>query len=239
MLSIPLGPFRPSPGNLTGEKLKMKDVVIKPVYIFSGLGTDERVFKDIDLTGYSPVFVKWIAPYKDETIENYSRRLTTQITSDHPTLIGLSFGGMVAMEVCKHIEAEHLILIASAKTKNEIPFYFRMAGYLRLDRLVPTAWMKSPNFIDNWLFGLTGESDKRLLKEILEDTDPAFLRWAINQILHWKNNQTFSKVTHIHGRSDRILPYRFINADISIDQGGHFMTVNKSDELTRVIRDLL
>ena len=100
---------------------------MKTVYVFSGLGADERVFHKIDFSGYDVHFIKWITPQKNESIESYALRLTSQITKPLPVLIGLSFGGMMAVEVAKHIATEKIILISSAKSKNEIPFYFRTA----------------------------------------------------------------------------------------------------------------
>jgi len=39
---------------------------MKAVYIFSGLGADERVLQEIDLSGYQVIFVQWIPPlYQD------------------------------------------------------------------------------------------------------------------------------------------------------------------------------
>lgn len=212
---------------------------MKSVYIFSGLGTDERVFNDIDLSGFNKVFIKWVAPQVDETIESYSQRLSLQINLHKPVLIGLSFGGIVAMEVCKYVAVEMVILIASAKTRKEIPFYYRIAGTLCFNKLVPTRLLKSSTFITSWAFGASNITDKRLLREILKDTDTTFLRWAINEIVNWKNKTISSKVIHIHGRSDRILPVAFVKADIVIAKGGHFMTVNKSKEMTRIIRNIL
>jgi pimeloyl-ACP methyl ester carboxylesterase len=212
---------------------------MRPVYIFSGLGTDERVFNDIDLTGFNKIFIEWVAPQGKESIESYSQRLSLQIKLDRPVLIGLSFGGIVAMEVCKYVAVEMVILIASAKTRKEIPFYYKIAGALCLNKLVPTDLLRSSTFISSWAFGASSMSDKRLLSEILKDTDPAFLRWAINEIVHWKNKTTCSKVIHVHGRSDRILPFMFVKADIAIAKGSHFMTVNRSTELTRIIRSIL
>jgi pimeloyl-ACP methyl ester carboxylesterase len=212
---------------------------MKAVYIFSGLGTDERVFRNIDLSGFDPIFVKWDNPLKNETIESYSHRLSRQIELHRPVFIGLSFGGMIAMEVCKHVEVEKVILIASAKTKNEVPFYYKIAGLLRLNKLVPSSWLKSSTCISDWAFGASSVSDKALLKQILKDTDPTFLRWAINEIVHWKNITVCTAAIHIHGRLDRIFPYAFVKADITIDNGGHFMNVNRSQELTRAIRSIL
>lgn len=102
----------------------------KELYIFSGLGADEKVFQKLYFSDFSPTFIKWIAPQEEETIENYATRLLDQIRTTKPILIGLSFGGMIAVEVAKQIDTEKVILIASAKTQNEIPFYFRFAGQL-------------------------------------------------------------------------------------------------------------
>ena len=71
----------------------------KELYIFSGLGADERVFQRIDFSGFSTTFIKWIVPQDKETIENYATRLLDQITTTKPTLIGLSFGGLIAVEI--------------------------------------------------------------------------------------------------------------------------------------------
>jgi esterase/lipase len=109
---------------------------MKPIYIFSGLGADERVFKHLVFDGYEPIFIKWIIPIKNEQMEDYAKRLTNQILTNKPILVGLSFGGIMAIEVSKIIEPEKIILLATAKTINEIPLYYRIAGFLRLNQLV-------------------------------------------------------------------------------------------------------
>ncbi len=212
---------------------------MKNIYIFSGLGADERVFKYLDFSGFNVTFIQWIIPINNETIENYAKRLTEQILTEQPILIGLSFGGIVATEVAKLIETEKIILIASAKTQQEIPFYYRFAGRLKIHRLLPTRLLKQPNFLANWFFGTKNKADRKLLSDILHDTDPTFLKWAIDKIVNWTNRVRQKNVHHIHGTADRILPFRFVQCDFKILGGGHFMTVNKADELTQTLRKLL
>lgn len=211
----------------------------KEIYIFSGLGADERVFQKLDFSGHKITFIKWIVPKKDETIEQYAKRLREQIPTTKPILIGLSFGGIMAVEVAKQITTEKVILIASAKTKREIPFYYRIAGTLRIHKLLPTALLKKSNAITNWIFGAESISDKALLKQILIDTDPLFLRWAIDKIARWKNQHEPHKLIHIHGTNDKILPFRFVKNVIKVEGGGHFMTLNKADELNRILKQVL
>jgi pimeloyl-ACP methyl ester carboxylesterase len=209
------------------------------IYIFSGLGADERVFKKLDFSGLTVTFIYWIIPKKRETIEDYATRLLSQIKTTKPTLIGLSFGGIMAVEVAKQIDTEKIILIASAKTKTEIPFYYRLAGQLKIHRLLPTSLLKKSNFITNWFFGINATCDKELLKTILKETDTTFLIWAIDRIVGWKNQTELKNLKHIHGTSDRISPIRFINCDLKVNDGGHFMTLNKANELTKLIRELV
>lgn len=209
----------------------------KEIYIFSGLGADERVFQQLDFSDFNATFIKWIVPLPKETIEHYATRLLDQITTAKPILIGLSFGGLMAVEVAKQIAAEKIILIASAKTKNEVPFYYRYAGHLGLHKLLPIRLLTSSNFVTDWFFGTTSPSDKQLLKQILMDTDPAFLKWAIDKVANWTNQTHIINIFHIHGTSDKILPLKFVTCDQEIENGGHLMTLNKADELNKILRE--
>ena len=212
---------------------------MKNLYVFSGLGADKRVFKYLDFSKYNANFVDWILPFEKESIENYAKRLTKQITSEKPILIGLSFGGIMAVEVGKIIESKKIILIASAKNKSEIPFYYRLAGFLNLHKLIPTKLMKSSNFLSFWLFGINSKKNKILLTKILKDTDESFLTWAIDKIVNWKNTYNHKNLKHIHGTKDRILPIQFVKSDMKIVDGGHFMTIDKFEELNIVLENLI
>ncbi len=208
----------------------------REIYIFSGLGADERAFQRLDFSGYSINFIKWVLPNVKDTIESYATRLLEQIKTKKPILIGLSFGGIMAIEIAKQIETEKVILIASAKTKNEIPFYFRLAGKLELHRLLPIEIITKSNFLTNWFFGAKHGFDEKLLKQILKDSDTTFMSWAIDKIAKWSNVKSIENVFHIHGSKDRILPLRFIKYNSVIKNGGHLMTLNKANEISKVIR---
>lgn len=217
----------------------MDQAITKDLYIFSGLGADESVFQRLDFSGFNTTFVKWIAPNETDTIEHYATRLLEQIKTSKPILIGLSFGGLMAIEVAKQIETEKVIIIASAKTKDEIPFYYRFAGQLRLHKLLPTSILKSSNAITNWFFGTSSSFDKQLLKQILIDTDPIFLKWAIDKVVRWANQTPIQNLFHIHGTTDRILPFRFVICNAAIKNGGHLMTLNKAEELNGILKQQL
>jgi pimeloyl-ACP methyl ester carboxylesterase len=212
---------------------------MQEIYVLSGLGADERVFKSIDFGVNKIQFVNWIQPLPNESIDDYSKRLLNQIKVTKPTLIGLSFGGMMAIEISKHIEVQKIILIASAKTKKEIPFYFRVIGFFRIHKVIPVSFLKKSNFITNWFFGAKNKENQVLLKAILKDTDSTFLKWAIDKILGWKNVDRPKNVLHIHGDADKILPLPFVNYDYKISEGGHLMTITHAKEISKTIQDIL
>ena len=211
----------------------------KELFILSGLGADERVFEKLDLSGYTLNHIKWITPTQSEPIAHYATRLINQIPTKKPILIGLSFGGIMAIEIAKQIDTERLILISSAKVRKEIPFYFRLAGKLKLHKMIPVKFLKSSNLISHWFFGIKSQYDKKLFKQILLDSDPNFLKWAIDKVPTWKNQVVPKNAFHIHGTNDKILPLTFINANLSVENGGHLMILNKSEELSKILRTYL
>ena len=99
--------------------------------------------------------------------------------------------------------------------------------------------MMKSNFMSFWFFGIKSKENKNLLTEILKDTDETFLKWAIDKIVNWKNTHIHKNLKHIHGTADRILPIKFVKSDVKIANGGHFMTIDKFEELNIVLENLI
>ena len=209
----------------------------KELYLLSGLGADKRVFDYLDLDGFKLIHIDWIKPLEDEKIESYSERLVQQVTTSQPTMIGVSFGGIIAIEMAKHIKARKLILISSVKTKNGIPFRYRLAGNLWMNKLIPATLYRKANLLVYWLFGVTKKKEKELLKAIMDDADNDFVDWATNAIVTWDNEEQISNIVTIHGTADRIFPFK--EADYKIEKGGHMMIVSKAGEVSRILRHIL
>ena len=212
---------------------------MKNIYVISGLGADERVFHKTNFGNNNVTHIHWVTTLQNESIEAYALRLCTHIHHENPILVGLSFGGMMAMEVAKHMATEKIILISSAKTKYELPKFYRIAGKLNLHKLIPTYFFKSANVFTNWAFSNRSKNDKRILAEMMKDMNMKFLRWSIDKILHWKNETIHNNVTHIHGTADRILPYRNTNDTITINGGPHLMIVTKAAEVNKHLQEIL
>lgn len=209
-------------------------------YFISGLGADRTVFRNISLpSSFEPVYLDWIEPRENESLSSYASRLSAAIDATEPfVLIGLSLGGMLAVEISKTLPPEKLILISSIPCEKHLPKMYKWAGRLRLQKLVPVKFFKQASIIKR-LFTSESREDKIFLREMIRKTDPKFIKWAMNAILHWDNNNLPEKCVHIHGSGDGILPVTCTHPTHIIPKGGHLMIMNKSKEINKILSDIL
>lgn len=216
---------------------------MRKAYLFSGLGADERVFGFLKLEFDQKRCIKWASPKTGEGLIDYAKRIVEEQfdkeEAEPVVLIGVSFGGIVATEVSKLVKTEKLILISSIKTRREIPLIYRIAGFLKLHVLIPATMLKSANFFTYFLFGVKEKERKQLLKTILKETDSRFLKWAMNEIVNWRNEIVPENTVHIHGTRDWILPFRCVKNVVEILGGGHLMIITHSLELSKIINTRL
>ncbi|MBL3657687.1 hypothetical protein [Fulvivirga sediminis] len=109
------------------------------IYAISGLGADERAFYKLQLQ-YPIVHLPWKTPLLGDSLRTYAQRFVNDIDDSKPfALLGLSFGGMVVVEIGKILKPEKTIIISSAPTKNELPNSLRIIGRLGLTKLMQLA----------------------------------------------------------------------------------------------------
>lgn len=210
---------------------------MKELFLFSGLGADKRVFDFLDLNDYTVHHVEWIKPFPKETMGEYAQRLLPQVKSGNPILMGVSFGGMIALEIAKLIQTKKIILISSARSSSAIPSYFKFMAKLRIQKLMPPSAIKKPNEMLYWLFGVSTPEHRALLASIMADTDEIFFTWAIETIAKWDNQLAAAEIVQIHGTKDRILTLQ--KADYTIKGGGHLMVVTRANEISAIIKHVL
>ncbi len=209
---------------------------MRDLYLISGLGADKRVFDFLNLTNYNTHHIEWVIPDAWESIQQYAKRLSSQITTPNPIILGVSFGGMIAVEIAKQLKTEKIILISSAKSRKHIPSN-GYVGKLKIHTLIPTRFIKIPNEVLFWLFGVETQLEKELLRSIMQDTDEKFFRWAIDKIVSWDNDIELENTIQIHGTKDRLIPFR--SADYIIEGGGHLMIVNRAKMIESIITTIL
>ena len=199
------------------------------------MGADHRVFSRLNLPE-NHTHLSWIENEPDETLESYALRMADKITHKNPILIGLSFGGIVAQEIAAIRPVEKIVLISTIKSQMEKPWYFKLASRLRLIDMIPEILLKSPNTFVYFAFSLQTREEKRMLKQCIEQSSPAHLKWAMKQVVDWPSTVHKTPTFHIHSTRDRIFPIKTINFDALIN-GGHFAIYTNADELNEVLRD--
>jgi hypothetical protein len=81
--------------------------------------------------------------------------------------------------------------------------------------------------------------ERRMLKAILRDIDPHFLKWSFHKVVTWNNDVIPENLQHIHGSSDRIFLMRFIKPDYILEKGGHLMVMNHAAQISTLLEKLL
>ncbi|WP_146151390.1 alpha/beta hydrolase [Chitinophaga niastensis] len=207
----------------------------RTIYLFSGLGADSSIFMNLKLPGYHKVYISWIPALPNESLTQYAGRIKSQITVKNPYIIGLSFGGIVAVEVSRQIKVEKMVLISSVRTKddlNKMQFFFMRLG---LYRIIPGSLIKHTNFLIYSYFGARSTNDKKALTHLMQDTDVSFFRWALKSIALWDNKEVPERTIQIHGTADRVIASRLVHPDYRIKGGGHLMVFNKADTISKII----
>lgn len=209
-------------------------------YFISGMAADERVFKYVRLPeGYEIVHLTWITPQKDESLPSYALRMAERIDTSQPfVLVGLSFGGMLVTEIAKRFPPVKTILIASIPLSTHLPGYFRVVAALRLHKVVPIGLVKTAARLKRFITNEKSE-DKKLLWEIIRSSDPTFIRWSMEAILKWKNEEMPQPVLHIHGTRDEILPARYTKPTHIIPKAGHLVVMTRPDEVNTILYNAL
>ena len=206
------------------------------IYALSGLGADERAFQKLNINGeFIPI--SWLDPKPEESLSSYANRLSEQIDQSEPfVLLGLSFGGMLASELNKIIKPELTILLSSASTKNELPAYFTVIRKLRLTRILPASCFKPPAWFMNSYFRLKRNQDRALVKDIMRDSNPVFIKWAVGAIMNWDNTIVPENVLRIHGDKDRVLINRRLPDSITLGKG-HLIVFDQANKVSEIVNE--
>jgi pimeloyl-ACP methyl ester carboxylesterase len=210
------------------------------VYFISGLAADSRVFKYIQLPVHcEAVYLDWIDPLKNESLRDYALRLAEKIDVNEPFAIaGLSMGGMIASEISRKLNASVTILISSIPVSTHLPGYFKVAGLLRLQKAVPVSLVKSAAVIKR-LFTAETNEDKMMMRQIIKESDDDFIRWAMDAVLKWENENPPLSYIHIHGTGDEVLPIRYTKPTHIIPKAGHLMIMTHAKQVNQVLDQVL
>ena len=212
---------------------------MKTIYCISGLGADERAFSKLEIKGYHLKVIAWLEPNKNETIQHYAKRMRSEIDTEDPILMGLSFGGMICIEIAKQIHVQKIIIISSIKSSLELPQWMKTVAWLKLNKILPVGSSKLTEPIQNKFLGISTKEEKSIVAISRKNANKKYVKWAVNEAINWKNDWQPPEIYHIHGDNDNMFPIKKIKADYTLKNAGHFMIMNRAAEVSGFVNDIL
>lgn len=212
----------------------------KTIYFFPGQGSDYRIFQDIEYPPeYNTVCFYYPVPKKGETLQEFAYRFIEKIdTTENYILVGVSLGGMMCSELADTLKPEKVIIISSAKCRNELPGRYKFQKTIPLNKLVPKKVIKVGALIAQPIVEPDRNNNKETFKAMLGAKKPLYLKRSINMIVNWDKRTYNEKIIHIHGTNDHTLPYRNIDVDYTIENGSHMMTLTKAEEINKILKEI-
>ncbi|MEX2596448.1 MAG: alpha/beta hydrolase [Salibacteraceae bacterium] len=210
-------------------------------YFISGLGADKAVFSRLKLRKDIVVHhLPWLKPHYDEKIEHYACRMAEEIENpQEAVLIGLSFGGMMAIEIAKLFNVKQTILISSIKKDDEMPPWLRFIGNTGMHKLVAIDKLLQQRELSMRFFGCNSKDDRVMLQRLLDEADLETVAWSIDRALNWKNQIIPDRLVHIHGTADTVFPKLFSSPDYWIEQGSHFMVFSQAEKTSVLLNAII
>ena len=199
------------------------------VYFMPGMAANSSIFKNIQLPPeqFELHRLEWFVPERGMTLQDYARVMCKEIKHRNPVLIGVSFGGMLVQEMGRQISTRKIIIISSVKSKKELPKRLIFARYTKIHKLLPTGLVNNVELLAKYAFGETVTKRLDLYEQYLSIRDKYYLDWAIDQIVHWDQEEFQPDLIHIHGDRDAVFPIQYIDNCIRIENGTHIMILNR------------
>ncbi|MDO5509109.1 MAG: alpha/beta hydrolase [Weeksellaceae bacterium] len=212
------------------------------VYEVSGLGVNQLAFENLKWPeGTEIIYLPWLQPEEDETLQHYAERMADQVNTEEDFILaGLSFGGIMVQEMQKFITPEKTILFSSAKSREELAPYMKLSAKTKAHRVLPMSFFTSDKLISYAVARRLYSRKMPSYERFFTFRDPYYLKWSIDKIVNWQTPQhSIAPIHHVHGNKDLVFPAKFIkNAEI-IENGNHFMILQKHKEISNFLQKIL
>lgn len=210
----------------------------RPLFVLAGIGGDERLF-DRQREVRDIRAINWV-PLADahEPLASYAARLAREVQIAEPfDLGGSSFGGMIALELARHLSPHHVFLFGSCRSPDAVAPWLRALRSLAAispDRLLHPPRMLLP-LVARW-FGATTPAHAEVFAQMLTATPSTFIRWASSAVFSWPGvRQLPMPVHHVHGDRDRLIPVHRVTPDHVVAGAGHLLNITHPDAMNDFI----
>ncbi|WP_062059494.1 alpha/beta hydrolase [Aquimarina longa] len=214
---------------------------VSHVYFVPGMAADVSIFEFIDLPKdqFKCYTLPWKIPDKNEPIEEYAKRMCEGVEHENCVLIGVSFGGLIVQEMCKHLKVKKLIIVSSVKTRHEFPKRIKLARKTKAYKLLPTSIVSKIEDWEKLAFGDFAKKRAVLYQKYLSMNDKRYLDWAIETLVCWDQEIPPKGVIHIHGNKDIVFPISNIDQCITVNKGTHVMILNRAKWFNKNLPEII
>ena len=214
------------------------------LFIFPGLGADERLFAYQKKQIPQIVVPTWLKPLEGESLAEYGKRWAQKLDITPEDYIGgMSFGGQLALEMARHKELKGVLLISANRRASEISSVFRLQT--RLLNTLPEDLVRTA--LKNMAIPRL-ERDEKLaaepvqwLREMSESMDYSFFEWSAQAAANWDyefNSLDFSApIFQVRGEYDNIISVKHPGEVDTIPEAGHLINYTHPEELNRWISE--
>ncbi len=200
------------------------------VFFMPGMAANSKIFEFIKLPKNFVInYLEWYQPKANDDLSSYVNRLTKKIHGQNIILIGQSFGGIIIQEISKIINVKKVIIISSVKSRHELPLMMQLSKKTKAYKLLPLNWIDDFESLVMFVFGPMIKKRISLYRKYLSFRDERYLKWAIHQIVNWKQEFPVKNTIHIHGSQDLVFPSIYIKNAIFVKGGNHAMILRKAN----------
>ena len=215
---------------------------MEPFLVFiPGLGADPRLFSQQQKAFPQSIAPPWLAPQRNESLSQYAQRWARKLNLGRNCyLMGVSFGGMVALEMARWVRPRAVILVGSCLSPEAIPPYFRIAGSLPYWPQLAKGLCRIFPVPSSYFLGAKKRSQRRLVLQMFLETPDEFAQWTVAAIRSWEGfKERGIRVRHIHGKRDHLILASKVRPDKIVRDGGHLINLSHPREVNRFIRQCL
>lgn len=212
------------------------------IYTISGLGADIKSFEFLELNpDVELVELPWLEPLKSESIEGYARRMAAPIDAKKDfILMGYSFGGIIAQEICEFLKPKKLILISTIVHENEKPNFMRWGRKTKAHRWLPYSFFTNHKVLSYTFFRKLYDPHLPQLSRYFTHTSHSYLKWSVKNITRWEKKSTFEgEILRLHGSRDIVFPSKKIKKAQFIPKGTHLMLLQRAKKISKEINDFV
>lgn len=193
-----------------------------------GMAASSDIFKRINLPEdeIESYFMHWVKPKKQEELDDYCRRISSQIKHDQMVLVGVSFGGIIVQHLATFLNVKKVIIISSVKSAKEFPRRMKFSRFTNLHKCLPTGTLKHMDLLLKYSYGVA-PARLHLYKKYLSMNSKNYLDWALHRLIHWDSPVLPVPLIHIHGSDDKVFPIKYISDCITVPNATHVMILNR------------